>query len=730
MAVSRPPRSPSSRQGYGLLLLLLQLVLAAEAFHFLGPLSLAVARRAGAHAQPVCSISSSYATPKRSGRHLLAMASSSSNPSASSSISPIFLLGAPKHRDAVAQAVGKALGWSVVQAAGAVAPQQETVFDVDDAALSEALAAQPLVINLVEASDFGGAGGPSKRQMASRFDVAVGQDVAVAEVVQSVLRLRQLSGAFGGNDPDLELDLGPNTFFLSVTFPDVRECLDILPGLERGVDALELRVDLLRDTSPWAVLRQVAILKAASKLPVIFTVRSKDQCGAFPDDPKAIFKLLALGLRAGVEVLDVEACWDRPIRDKLLDEAWRAYRGTTRLLGSYHVVGKPTADEEALRIFKECYHEGKVDAVKVVLTAMSVRDGYRVHELAAATGLPCPVVALCLGEVGKISRVLNSRYTPVTSKLLPFVAAPGQLTAEEIMLLRKDLGMVPAGSFCLLGHPISKSPSPAMHNAAFQHTLLPHTYGLLETEDVEDFRAKCRSADFGGASVTIPHKQAVMPLLDRVEPSAQGIGAVNTVVVEKDPATGKVQLVGHNTDWKGIVKAVSRKLHESGRGVATADGKPRVALVVGGGGTALAAGYGMTHLGLKLLVFNRTPSKAQEVADRFGGQLLTALTPEAILAATGGQQSEVDVVVSTIPSTAEFLLPEALLGNKPVVMDVAYRPAETALLTQARAAGCPFIQGAEMLIGQGVEQFQLWTKRKAPEHVMRQAVYATVEELK
>lgn len=661
----------------------------------------------------------------------------------------IYLVGAANQRMAVADAMGKAVGWPVVKAASVAAllssPSNPAIVDVDDTAMADAkgaefLGAQPLVIRLVEKEDFAGNDEKHKsRQAVSRFDVAVGSepDVPLSEIVQSIQHITRLSGGFGDGTTDatLNLDLGANTFFLSLTFPDMRECLPLLPGLERGVDALELRVDLLQDRTPWSILRQVAILKFATRLPIIYTVRSKDQCGAFPNDAEAIFKLLALGLRAGIEVLDMEACWDRKIRNQLLDAAWRRYRGTTRLLGSYHVVGRPTADQEALRIFQECYHEGRVDAVKVVLTASSMRDAYHVHELAAAAGLPAsvPVVALCLGEVGKLSRVLNSRYTPVTSKLLPYVAAPGQLTAEEIMNLRRDLGMVSPASFCLLGNPISKSPSPAMHNAAFQHCLLPHTYSLLETEDVLDLKAKYldQNADsFGGCSVTIPHKQAVIPLLHRVSPSVDAIGAVNTVVVEREAGTGLLRWVGHNTDWKGIVKPIAQRLRETGRGVTDAEGRPRVALVVGGGGTALAAAYGMTSLGLRLLVFNRTPSKAQDVAVRFGGTVLDVLTPESILEATGGQQGGVDVVVSTIPSTAGFLLPPTLLREQPVVMDVAYRPAETALLAQAREAGCPFVQGAEMLIAQGLEQFQLWTKRRAPEAVMRAAVYATVEELK
>jgi pentafunctional AROM polypeptide len=598
---------------------------------------------------------------------------------------------------------------------------------LDDKRLQDYLKTQELVINLVS----NGLDDSERSRLASlvsRFDIAV----AVGEVrhmeeeaIASLLTLLNYYERPSRSKSDVDLLMGANTFFLSLTFKDLADCKESLKDLAHGVDALEVRVDLFSDQSQWNVLRQLSFLRRNTELPIIFTVRSKNQCGMFPDDPQAIFALLEAGLRAGVDILDVEACWPSGYRQAILDSAAH-YRRSTLLLGSYHVVGRPCSDDEARAIFRECYHDGRVDAVKVVLTAFTVEDNFRVHQIASSMGLGCPVVALCLGELGKLSRVLNSRYTPVTSPLLPSAAAPGQMPAATIMRLREELGIVPAKKFYLLGLPISKSPSPAMHNAGFRKCQLPYTYSLYETESVETFATECcRANNFGGASVTIPHKQAIIPYLDRIEPSAEATGAVNTVYVEHDISSGKRLLIGDNTDWKGIIQPIQSRLQSLGRISELPESKPMTALVIGGGGTALAAAYALVSKGYQLVVFNRTPSKAQSIARRFNGSAVDSLDEVALTAALG--RSSVDIVVSTVPAAAEFTVPADLLKNKPLVMDVAYRPALTPLLDQAKRAGCPVVQGAEMLVAQGVEQFQIWTRRHAPATEMWEAVFSTLE---
>ncbi|CAM9487919.1 unnamed protein product [Choristocarpus tenellus] len=141
----------------------------------------------------------------------------------------------------------------------------------------------------------------------------------------------------------------------------------------------------------------------------------------------------------------------------------------------------------------------------------------------------------------------------------------------------------------------------------------------------------------------------------------------------------------------------------------------------------MAALFAMQELGMDLVVYNRTPAKAEELASRFGGVAVSALDAATLQQACG--REDVDVVVSTIPGSAEFTLPEHMLKQKPVVFDAAYKPALTALLAQAKATGCPYVQGAEMLVEQGLEQFQLWTRRRAPRSVMAEAVFNTVDRI-
>lgn len=291
-------------------------------------------------------------------------------------------------------------------------------------------------------------------------------------------------------------------------------------------------------------------------------------------------------------------------------------------------------------------------------TAFEPEDSIRVHAAAKSLSLPVPYIGLCLTETGKLSRVLNARYTPVTHEKLPFVAAPGQLSSKEIMRHRSELGICPRRSFFLFGSPISASPSPDMHNAGFRVSGLPHEYFLCEGEDPAIMAEALARPDFGGASVTIPHKQNVLPLLDEVSEAAEKIGAVNTVIVGTDPETGARRLRGDNTDWLGILRPVKARLEASGWG----QGQGGVALVVGAGGAAMGALFAMQRLGLEVVVYNRTPSKAEDLASRFGGAAVSELDVETLRAASGA--GTVDVVVSTIPAAAEFTLPGYLLESK------------------------------------------------------------------
>jgi pentafunctional AROM polypeptide len=223
--------------------------------------------------------------------------------------------------------------------------------------------------------------------------------------------------------------------------------------------------------------------------------------------------------------------------------------------------------------------------------------------------------------------------------------------------------------------------------------------------------------------------------LDEVRGAACSIGAINTIVPESImDGDGKMvrKLVGMNTDWLGMKRPLLRQLRSRGvqwsnedTNTNSGDNKRSIGLVVGAGGTARAACYAIKDLGLDLIVYNRTPEKGEEVAKMFGGK---SVTLEEL-----GQldPSTLHVVISTLPGQAGFTLPIPLLqgATPPVILDAVYKPARTKLIEQAIEYNCLFVQGATMLLEQGMEQFELWHKRRAPREEMDAAVFNGVERL-
>ena len=388
--------------------------------------------------------------------------------------------------------------------------------------------------------------------------------------------MQQLLQKIGGSAPTYEdtiIDAGIWSHFVSLTFPKIENAVSYLPAIRRGADALELRVDLLEDISPLSLHSQIALLREQCPLPLIFTVRTDGQIGKFPShDPTLIFNNLKEGLRAGAEWVDVEACWPDNITSEFCSLAKSKYLKTSRLLGSYHVT-TPRTPEELYQIFKLCTLKGAATMTKVVSGATCDEHCIDIHTVGSShekeTGLP--YIGLCLGLAGQLSRVLNKRFTPVSHPVMA-AAAPGQLSAEELMSRRAALQLDGAAmrNYYLFGSPISQSLSPAMHNSAYAALLLPHNYSLAEQP-----AGSCAAYDqifaqptFGGASVTIPHKEAIQPMLDDITGAAKSIGAVNTVVVSppSTPSSGtqKKSLVGYNTDWIGIRRPVLRRLQQRG----------------------------------------------------------------------------------------------------------------------------------------------------------------------
>jgi len=268
----------------------------------------------------------------------------------------------------------------------------------------------------------------------------------------------------------------------------------------------------------------------------------------------------------------------------------------------------------------------------------------------------------------------------------------------------------------IMGWPVSHSLSPAMHNAAFASEGLDMAYVPLPVAParVAEAVAGLRALGFRGVNVTMPHKAAVPPLLDRIDDDARAIEAVNTIVVERE------ELRGYNTDVGGFVAALREVVPEP---LAGAGG-----LVLGAGGAARAAVLGLTRLGLsRCTVVARTTARAEELV-----RLLQPLAGATRFTVLGFGQldaasvREADVLVNATPLGMDEALkvPRVLVDNilrDHIVYDVVYGQRPTMPLERARALGARAIDGLAMLVCQAALSFELWTGRPAPLDVMRSA---------
>ncbi len=569
------------------------------------------------------------------------------------------------------------------------------------------------------------------------FDNQFGAETGVKSTFREVERF---FGHISGQKPNLaeNLEGGRRSYFLALTYPDVTQAFQHIEHLTEGVDALELRVDLLKSPKEYEVLEQsipplsyvqeqLTKLRRVSSLPIVFTVRTKSQGGAFPDSAhEEIFQLLKLALQLGSEYVDVEVS----LPQKLM-EGLKKKKGYSKIIASWHDwSGRLKWDSV---VIKEKYElASRVgDIVKIVNKAESLKDNFALYEFIENVPNAKPIIAINMGVEGQMSRILNSTFSPVSHPLLPTKAAPGQLSFREIQQALHLLGLLPSRRFYLFGTPISQSMSPTLHNTAFDILGLPHKYELLETQTVgEEIKVAITSPDFGGASVTIPFKLDVIPLLDKLTPAAEAIGAVNTIVPQPTTAGSANRiLVGDNTDWIGIKTCISAKL-----------GNQRVgaALIIGAGGTARAAIYALHALDADVIyLYNRTTSKARDLTHAFPEARSKVITE---LGQWSGPKP--NVIVSTVPASATAVLNDydiAIGGvvhltsslfeyrdGPAVVVDMAYRPIETPLLALAKQAerNWSIVTGLEVLLEQGYEQFRTWTSRRCPRQKVSEKVWA------
>ncbi len=258
--------------------------------------------------------------------------------------------------------------------------------------------------------------------------------------------------------------------------------------------------------------------------------------------------------------------------------------------------------------------------------------------------------------------------------------------------------------FGIVLHPASHTRSPAMHNAAFASLGIDAAYFAFDVPPraLSDAIAGMRALGIRQLAVSLPHKIEIMAHLDAVDDDARRIGAVNTVTRQGD------RLVGSNTDWKGVVRALESQADARLAGAR--------AVVLGAGGAARAAVFGLVERGARVTVLNRTEERADELRRALGAEASGGLSD------LEGLDYEV-LVNATSAGLAEDASPirAQLLRRGAIVMDAVYHPAKTRLLRDAAAQGARPVGGKWWLVHQAALQLQIWSGREPPVEAMAAA---------
>ncbi len=346
------------------------------------------------------------------------------------------------------------------------------------------------------------------------------------------------------------------------------------------------------------------------------------------------------------------------------------------------------------------------DFIKIVPTAKTLVDNVTLMRFIERMEDHSNIIGICMGDAGIISRVLGVR----AGSAFTFAAAtvgeetgPGQIAARTLIeTYRIDQVDAATKVYGVAGNPIRSSLSPIMMNTAFRRETVNAVYLALQANKLSDLLKLVNEIPIQGLSVTMPLKEEIMEHLEKTDPLSAKIGACNTVLRAQD---GK--LYGFNTDVAGITGPLEKRMSLRGAKV----------LVLGAGGAARAAVFGLRDKGAEVFILNRTSETAQKLGRQSGSK---TIKKDAVA------KTPFDAIVNATPvGMAGIKAPQILEAkdlNTKLVFDLVYNPLETPLLRMARQKGIPIITGIEMFVQQGARQFEIFTGKPAPEEEMLRVV--------
>ncbi len=490
---------------------------------------------------------------------------------------------------------------------------------------------------------------------------------------------------------------------VAVAASDPAELIEKAETLVRDNPFLEFRLDYI--SKPALALPKVKqFLENHSGISVIATCRRAASGGKFRGSIATQLEILAKASAMGCQLLDVELQTAQKVKPAQLQKL----RARSALMLSFHDFrGTKKLDEtlEKMRAFP-------ADFYKIVSTASTLSDNLTMIEFLGREADNQSLVGVCMGEQGIISRVLGVRAGSVftfASVSPGEETAPGQVTAQELRSVYR-IEQVDAATrvYGVAGDPISHSLAPAIMNAAFRRENVNAVYLALHAKTLKDLLNCVREIPIHGLSITMPYKEAIIPYLDNTDSHTTKIGACNTVVRAQD---GK--LYGFNTDTSGVVRPLERRLST------LQDAK---ILVLGAGGAARAAVFGLKERGAEVYILNRNLAAAKKLAHRAHARSLKRADLKKFA---------FDVIINATPvgmgNTRETPLQEKEI-NARFVFDMIYDPVETRLLKLAKERGAQIIPGSEMFVHQAARQFEIWTGKPAPQDDMLQVVNLALQE--
>ena len=489
---------------------------------------------------------------------------------------------------------------------------------------------------------------------------------------------------------------------LAVTGSDPSELLEKAEGLVRDNPFLEFRLDYL--PRPGLALPKIKrFFELNPHAVAIATCRRANSGGKFRGSIASQLDVLGKAAGAGCQLVDVEL----QTASKCKAEQLQKLRTRAALILSFHDFHATKKLEATLEKMRGL----PADFFKVVSTATTLYDNVVMMRLLEKESDRHSLIGLCMGEQGIISRVLGVR----AGSAFTFAAvspgeqtAPGQVTAQDLRNVYR-IEQVDAATrvYGVVGDPVSHSLSPAIMNTALRRENVNAVYLALHAKTLKDLLACVRDIPIHGLSITMPYKQAILEHLDNTDSHTTKIGACNTVVRAQD---GK--LYGFNTDTAGVVRPLEQRITLEGSRV----------LVLGAGGAARAAVFGLKERGCEVFILNRSVAPAQKLARQ--AKARSVKRPDL-------RKLSFDVIINATPvgmaNARESPLNENEI-NAHYVFDMIYDPPETRLMKMAKERGAQVIPGIEMFVQQAARQFEIWTGKPAPWDDMLRVVTIALQE--